>query len=54
MKNDIYLYSNPAKAQEKAFKYLGKTAILYVSSRKDKKYQIYDPNHQKWVFTLVK
>jgi len=49
MKNDIYLYSNPVKAQEKAFKFLGKTAILYFSSRKDKKYQIYDPNHQKWV-----
>jgi hypothetical protein len=47
--NDINLYSNPYVAQQRAVKYLGDNAQLYLSSRKDKKYQIYDPTLQKWV-----
>ncbi len=47
--NNINSYSNPEKAQELAYKYLGKSAKLYLSSRKNKKYQIYDPNLEKWI-----
>ena len=40
-KNDeLYLYSNPIKAQAKAFKYLGKKAVLYKSQNVNKKYSI--------------
>ena len=42
-------YSNPRSAQKKAYKYLGKTAKLYPSNKKDKKYKIFDPKNQKWV-----
>ena len=42
-------YSNPKIAQTKAYRYLGKTAKLYPSSNGEKKYQIYDPNNEKWV-----
>ena len=47
--NDITYYSDPSVAQHKAYDYLGNTAKLYLSSRKDKKYQIYDTNQHKWV-----
>jgi len=39
----IYLYSNPRKAQQMAYRYLGRTAKLYPSTKRDKKYMIYDP-----------
>jgi hypothetical protein len=42
-------YSNPLKAQENAIKYLGKDALLYISTRKDKKYMILNPNTGKMV-----
>lgn len=42
-------YSNPTSAQKKAYKYLGKTAKLYPSDKKDKKYKIFDPKNKKWV-----
>ena len=41
--------SNMEIAQLKAFEYLGNDAKLYVSSRKNKKYMIYDPNINKWI-----
>lgn len=47
--NIIWNVSNPIKAQKLAIKFLGKDAILYLSTRKDKKYMIYDPNNNKWV-----
>ena len=47
--NDIYSCSTPHLAQYQAYKYLGDTAQLYLSSRKNKKYQIYDPNLRKWI-----
>ena len=47
--NDITYYSDPSKAQHNAFVYLGRGAHLYLSSRKNKKYQIYDPNQHKWI-----
>lgn len=37
-------FSNPTIAQENAKKYLGKDTILYLSTRKDKKYMIQQPN----------
>lgn len=45
----LYKYSNPRKAQKMAYKYLGKTAKLYPADKKDKKYKIWDPYHNKWV-----
>ena len=46
---ELKLYSNPEIAQRRAFKYLGKTAILYQSTNKNKKYKIYDPKNEKWI-----
>jgi len=43
-------YSNPEQAQRMAYKYLGKTAKIYPSSKPDKKYQIWDPKNERWVF----
>lgn len=40
--DDIWLYSNPKEAQRKAFKIYGKSAILYRSKTKGKKYSIQD------------
>lgn len=37
---ELKKYSNPIIAQANAFKYLGNNALLYRSSRKDKKYMI--------------
>lgn len=42
-------YSNPIIAQKMAYKYLGKTAKLYPSIKKDKKYSIFDSKNKKWV-----
>jgi hypothetical protein len=47
--NELLKYSDPVKAQQNAFKKLGKDALLYISSRKDKKYMIKNPNTGKWV-----
>lgn len=49
MRYELLEYTNPNMAQKKAFDYLGKTAVLYPSSKADKKYMIYDPNNEKWV-----
>ena len=46
---EILKYSNPIKAQENAIKYLGSDALLYLSTRKDKKYMIMNPNTGKMV-----
>jgi hypothetical protein len=43
-------YSNPQIAQQKAYKYLGRTAKLYPSTKKEKKYMICDIKKKKWVF----
>lgn len=47
--DDLYKFSNPKEAQKKAFKYIGKSAILYKSSNPKKKYMIFDPNINKMV-----
>jgi hypothetical protein len=45
----LYLYSNPRKAQQMAYKYLGKTAKLYPATNPEKKYSIFDEKNNKWV-----
>jgi hypothetical protein len=45
----LFLYSNPSKAQSQSYRYLGKTAKLYPSMKKDKKYSIYDKKNNNWV-----
>ena len=47
--DELFKWSNPKQAQKMAYKYLGKSADLYVSEAKDKKYDIYDPVNDKWV-----
>jgi hypothetical protein len=47
--SDIWVWSNPVKAQENAYKYLGKDADLFKSDRKNKKYMIYDPHLNKMI-----
>ena len=43
-KNDeLYLYSNPIKAQKRAFMYLGKKTVLYKPQNMNKKYAIITP-----------
>ena len=44
--NEIYKYSNPNIVKQLGNKYLNKE--IYLSSRKDKKYMIQDPNG-KWI-----
>jgi hypothetical protein len=41
---ELLKYSNPEIAQKNAIKYLGKDALLYVSTRKNKKYSILNPS----------
>jgi hypothetical protein len=45
----LRIYSNPKIAQRKAYQYLGKTAKLYPSNNRVKKYKICDPKNKKWV-----
>jgi hypothetical protein len=47
--NKLRKYSNPTLAQHMAYKYLGKSAKLYPSLNKHKKYRICDIKHDKWV-----
>ncbi len=49
-KTDIlYKYSDPKQAQKNAKLYLGDDTILYKSTRKNKKYMVYDPINRKYV-----
>jgi hypothetical protein len=49
-KTDIlYKYSNPKQAQKNAKLHLGDDTVVYKSTRKDKKYMIYDPMNHKYV-----
>lgn len=45
----LFTYSDPYLAQMKAILYLGKNAILYKSSNKNKKYTIVDPSNNKMI-----
>ena len=46
---ELIKYSNPDEAKRKAYKYLDKYAQLYISTRIDKKYMIYNPYTDKMV-----
>jgi len=46
--NIIWKYSNPKKSQKLAYKYFGKKATIYRSTKKNKKYMIQD-NKGHWV-----
>ena len=46
---EIHKYSSPRKAQQMAYKYLGKTAKLYPANNPEKKYRVFDKKHNKWV-----
>lgn len=46
--NIIWKYSNPIKSQKLAYKFFGKKATIYRSTRKNKKYMIQDSNG-RWV-----
>jgi len=45
---DIKQYSNPDEVVRKAKEYFGEYIPIYLSSKKDKKYMVQDPNG-KWV-----
>lgn len=45
--DELKKWSNPVIAQQMAEQYLGKDAELFISLKKDKKYDIYDG--EKWV-----
>jgi len=47
--DEVYKFSNPKKVQELAKKYLGDGATIFRSTKKDKKYMVYNPNTKKWV-----
>jgi len=42
-------YSSPSIAQKQAYRYLGKSAKLYPSTRKHKKYMIQKPHTRQWI-----
>jgi hypothetical protein len=42
-------YSNYLKVFQNAKKYYGDDVLINISSRKDKKYQIYNPIKNKWI-----
>lgn len=46
--NIIWKYSNPTKSQKLAYKFFGKNATIYRSTRKNKKYMIQDSGG-RWV-----
>lgn len=47
--DELMKWSNPAKAQKMAEKWLGKDVELFVSLKPDKKYDVYDPVNEKWI-----
>jgi len=48
--NSIYEYSNPKIVFQKAKQLLGKNVLIKISDKPQKKYMIYDPNKNKWVY----
>jgi hypothetical protein len=49
---DIDSYSNPQEVLKKVHKYFGRDTDLYLSTRKNKKYMIEDPNGKMIHFGL--
>jgi len=51
MKDNLAKYSNFQRAQQNAYRYLGKKkGKLYRSTRKEKKYMVKNPATNKWVY----
>lgn len=48
-KKNLIKWTNPVKAQEMAYRYLGKTAKIYPSKNANKKYRVYDKKNNRWV-----
>lgn len=48
-KKNILKYSNPDKVFEKAKKYLGNDTRIQLSTKKNKKYMVYNPHKNKWI-----
>lgn len=49
MTEQIFKWSNPNEVVKKAVKLLGEDVKIALSSRKDKKYMILNPETNKWV-----
>ena len=47
--NELLKYSNMKKVLINAKRYLGKDVIINVSTRKDKKFMVFDPDNDKWI-----
>jgi len=49
-KNDIlFKFSDPNIVQQKAYQFLGKEAIIYKSTHKNKKYMIFNKENNKFI-----
>jgi len=48
--DEVWKWSNPEKVAEMARKYLGDMAVVFRSTKPKKKYMIFDPVNNKWVF----
>lgn len=48
--DEIWKWSNPYKVAEMAKKYLGDMSVVFRSTKPKKKYMIFDPINQKWIF----
>ncbi len=48
--DEIWKWSNPDKVAEMAKKYLGDMAVVFRSTKPKKKYMIFDPIDNKWIF----
>jgi hypothetical protein len=48
--DEVWKWSNPVKVAEMARKYLGDMAVVFRSTKPKKKYMIFDPINNKWVF----
>lgn len=46
----IWEWSNPNKVAEKAKEYLGKNAVIFRANKPKKKYMVFDPNNEKWIY----
>jgi len=49
MKEDIYKFSNPIDVYKNAIKRYGEDVNIKLSTRKDKKYMLLNPNTNTWV-----
>jgi len=47
--NELLKYSDMKKVLINAKRYLGKDVLINVSTRKDKKFMVYDPDNDKWI-----